>query len=686
MDDTSPRPARSRGGAPPAIDEDALRGRYGQPGVDLVVLLDRLAAEGGFTRNDAARQWADEDPAGARRHGVLKASGTGPGIIERRRLSEAMKMSKGPVPGGLAEAFLDLWARRHPTEDFAPVAAEVSRLRGEVAQACRTTTRPTTGARTSAKAAEVTRLRDELLLARQELAGARLELVEAQQELVEMRQDLVEARRGEDRFRDLSSALSLALLGLRDAHRRPADEPVPESAPTTGADNPAPGGFGSRAGRLDPEPVQDRTTSDNSVSSDDAGPDAVDDWTLPPWVRPDRPAGGARRRSGWRRAVHALTRGLVDFGESPAEARERELVARITRPSGGCPEIAVLGVDVGVDTSTVAAALGAVLARLRDDPAVGHPGRVTAVDVGGEAGAVADVLGRADSLVLVSTAPVDEAQVSAALDWLQERDYRGLVASSVAVVALPAAEFVRPGAGESAVHLVRRCRAVVHVPFDVHPAETGWDELDPETRPALLELAAAVVDDFPSPGSFADPIGSVTGPIPRAVFDAMAAPAGSETRFGPYRGTPIPWLEKVAIARSLLAARRMTQDEFTVARDLAYDSAGFPHPETEREFRAVIDRAVSTPAVPDPVPAERLPTRDQAVLALDSAWAQGALTEHEYHDKRYRLTEPGRRTPQQIPCADAIYVLDARLAHGLITPHEYGGLVAAVRERPDLYP
>ena len=48
-------------------------------------------------------------------------------------------------------------------------------------------------------------------------------------------------------------------------------------------------------------------------------------------------------------------------------------------------------------------------------------------------------------------------------------------------------------------HFSRRCRAVRLVPFDPHleeGAEISLDRLKPETREALIELAAVVADGF----------------------------------------------------------------------------------------------------------------------------------------------------------------------------------------------
>jgi MinD-like ATPase involved in chromosome partitioning or flagellar assembly len=50
-------------------------------------------------------------------------------------------------------------------------------------------------------------------------------------------------------------------------------------------------------------------------------------------------------------------------------------------------------------------------------------------------------------------------------------------------------------------HFARRCRSVQTLPFDPHleeGAEIDLDRLRPETRDALVELAATVAGGFPS--------------------------------------------------------------------------------------------------------------------------------------------------------------------------------------------
>jgi MinD-like ATPase involved in chromosome partitioning or flagellar assembly len=97
---------------------------------------------------------------------------------------------------------------------------------------------------------------------------------------------------------------------------------------------------------------------------------------------------------------------------------------------------------------------------------------------------------------------VDGARsASATLDWLDAHGHQELVRNSVAVI-----NAVRPRSGKVDIrkvddHFSRRCRAVLHVPFDPHleeGAEIELDRLKPATRDALVELAAVVAGGFPA--------------------------------------------------------------------------------------------------------------------------------------------------------------------------------------------
>jgi putative peptide zinc metalloprotease protein len=114
------------------------------------------------------------------------------------------------------------------------------------------------------------------------------------------------------------------------------------------------------------------------------------------------------------------------------------------------------------------------------------------------------LLMEADELVLVLRQGLDGGRAAAlTLDWLDEHDYGELVAQAIVVI-----NGVRRGLGaplEPMVkHFTRRCSRVVTVPWD--PAlETGAQTLvstlRDDTRDSLVEMAAAVSDNFPLNGA-----------------------------------------------------------------------------------------------------------------------------------------------------------------------------------------
>lgn len=116
--------------------------------------------------------------------------------------------------------------------------------------------------------------------------------------------------------------------------------------------------------------------------------------------------------------------------------------------------------------------------------------------------AMSAVLDKADVLVVISSGSVDGARsASATLDWLDAHGHQDMVRNSIAVI-----NAVRPRSGKVDMkkvvdHFNRRCRAVKQVPFDPHleeGAEISLDRLRPETREALIELAAVVAGGFSS--------------------------------------------------------------------------------------------------------------------------------------------------------------------------------------------
>ena len=113
------------------------------------------------------------------------------------------------------------------------------------------------------------------------------------------------------------------------------------------------------------------------------------------------------------------------------------------------------------------------------------------------------VLGLADQLIIVSSGSIDGARsASATMDWLDAHGHGDLVKNSVAVINCVHRSSGGVDLGKVAEHFAARCRTVARIPFDAHleeGAEVDLDRLQPATRMALLELAAAVADAFEGP-------------------------------------------------------------------------------------------------------------------------------------------------------------------------------------------
>ncbi|WP_255662233.1 AAA family ATPase [Nocardia spumae] len=92
----------------------------------------------------------------------------------------------------------------------------------------------------------------------------------------------------------------------------------------------------------------------------------------------------ARRspRSGWRRAVHKMSGGAINPGESSADVVFRELVDRVNQPVRGDYRIAILSLKGGVGKTTTTVGLGSTFASLRGD-------RVIAIDANPDLGTLA---------------------------------------------------------------------------------------------------------------------------------------------------------------------------------------------------------------------------------------------------------------------------------------------------------
>ncbi|MEV0357442.1 AAA family ATPase [Nocardia sp. NPDC050697] len=92
----------------------------------------------------------------------------------------------------------------------------------------------------------------------------------------------------------------------------------------------------------------------------------------------------ARRapRSGWRRAVHKVSGGMINPGESSADLVYRELFDRVNQPVRGDYRIAILSLKGGVGKTTTTVGLGSTFASMRGD-------RVIAIDANPDLGTLA---------------------------------------------------------------------------------------------------------------------------------------------------------------------------------------------------------------------------------------------------------------------------------------------------------
>lgn len=283
-------------------------------------------------------------------------------------------------------------------------------------------------------------------------------------------------------------------------------------------------------------------------------------------------------RGGWRRAVHKMSGGAINPGESPADIAYRQLIERVNQPVREDYRIAILSLKGGVGKTTTTVGLGSTFASLRGD-------RVIAIDANPDLGTLAHrvprqtrstvrnlledqhisrysdvrvhtsqsqsrlevlaseqdpavseafseddyrraivilqqfyniiltdcgtglmhsamrgVLDLASCLVLVTSPAIDGARsASATLDWLEHHGYGLLVERTVVVVNASRRGAQTIDLNQLAKLFLDRTRAVQVVPFDDHLAEGAEIDLElvgKPTRHALLELAAAVADDF----------------------------------------------------------------------------------------------------------------------------------------------------------------------------------------------
>ena len=109
-------------------------------------------------------------------------------------------------------------------------------------------------------------------------------------------------------------------------------------------------------------------------------------------------------------------------------------------------------------------------------------------------------LEKADAVVLVSGASVDEARLaSETLSWLEAHGRTELAKNAIVVINQSSGTGRGVNAEEIESHFRSRVATVVRLPHDPHLAEgsrVSLDRLKPGTRDAVMELAALVVDEL----------------------------------------------------------------------------------------------------------------------------------------------------------------------------------------------
>lgn len=111
-------------------------------------------------------------------------------------------------------------------------------------------------------------------------------------------------------------------------------------------------------------------------------------------------------------------------------------------------------------------------------------------------------LEKADAVVLVSGASVDEARLaSETLSWLEAHGRSDLASNAIVVINQSSGQGRGVNVEEIEAHFRSRVATVVRLPHDPHLAEgsrVDLAQLKPATRDAALELAALVVDELKS--------------------------------------------------------------------------------------------------------------------------------------------------------------------------------------------
>ena len=276
----------------------------------------------------------------------------------------------------------------------------------------------------------------------------------------------------------------------RDRHPRPAGPPAlpadrtPPAEPTAPADRPDP----DRPGRGRPRPEASRDLAAGrperahragrlaGVTSPASGRSTATaaDFTAERYLR----GQAAPPRDGWRRFVYWLTGGRVNFGPSPAEVAERQLIARAKAPVAGCRSIAVISRKGGVGKTTTTLMLGHTFASLRGD-------RVVALDGNPDAGSLGYRV-RRETAATVTNLLADEQDI---IRYADIRSYTNQAPTRLEVVASDDDPRITTALGEEDY---RRAIALLERHYNLILLDTGTGVLESATK-GILQLAEQIV-------------------------------------------------------------------------------------------------------------------------------------------------------------------------------------------------
>ncbi|HEV2893518.1 MAG TPA: AAA family ATPase [Actinomycetota bacterium] len=183
-------------------------------------------------------------------------------------------------------------------------------------------------------------------------------------------------------------------------------------------------------------------------------------------------------RDGWRRFVYWLTGGRINFGPSPAEQAERQLIARAKAPVAGCRSIAVISRKGGVGKTTTTLMLGHTFASLRGD-------RVVALDGNPDAGSLGYRV-RRETAATVTNLLADEQEI---IRYADIRSYTNQAPTRLEVVASDDDPRITTALGEEDY---RRAIALLERHYNLILLDTGTGVLESATT-GILQLAEQIV-------------------------------------------------------------------------------------------------------------------------------------------------------------------------------------------------